>query len=40
VALIFKLESNKMKLLTEEYENVTQRVFFGNAVLAALMSGM
>jgi hypothetical protein len=28
---------NKIKLLTE-YENVTQKVLFGNAVLAALMS--
>jgi hypothetical protein len=27
-----------MKLLTE-YEGVTQKVLFGNAVLAALMSG-
>jgi hypothetical protein len=29
---------NKIKLLTE-YEGVTQKVLFGNAVLAALMSG-
>jgi hypothetical protein len=37
VASIFKPE-NKIKLITE-YENVTETVLFGNAVLAALMSG-
>jgi hypothetical protein len=31
-------ERNGIKLLME-YENVTQNVLFGNAVLAALMSG-
>jgi hypothetical protein len=30
--------NNKTKLLTE-YESVTQKVSFGNAVLVALMSG-
>jgi hypothetical protein len=36
--IIFKLETNKIKLLTE-YESVAQKVLFGNAMLAALMSG-
>jgi hypothetical protein len=30
---------NKIKLLME-YENVTQKVLFGNAVLARVMSGI
>jgi hypothetical protein len=34
----FEFGKNKVKLLTE-YESVTQKVLFGNAVLAALMSG-
>jgi hypothetical protein len=34
----FQTENNKIKLL-KEYEDVTQKVLFGNAVLAALMSG-
>jgi hypothetical protein len=34
----FQTGNNKIKLHTE-YENVTQKVLFGNAVLAALMSG-
>jgi hypothetical protein len=38
VAYNFQTGNNKMKLLTE-YEGVTQNVLFGNAVLAALMSG-
>jgi hypothetical protein len=38
VAYNFQTRNNKIKLLTE-YEGVTQRVLFGNAVLAALMSG-
>jgi hypothetical protein len=38
VAYNFQTGNNKMKLLTE-YESVTQKVLFGNAVLAALMSG-
>jgi hypothetical protein len=33
----FQNGKNKIKLLTE-YENVTQKVSFGNPVLAALMS--
>jgi hypothetical protein len=33
----FQTGNIKIKLLTE-YENVTQKVLFGNAVLAALMS--
>jgi hypothetical protein len=33
-----QLEKNKIKLLIQ-YESVTQRVSFGNAVFAALMSG-
>jgi hypothetical protein len=37
VAYNFQTGNNKTKLLTE-YENVTQKVLFGNAVLAALMS--
>jgi hypothetical protein len=36
--IIFKPDTKKIKLLTE-YEDVTQKVLFGNAVLAALMSG-
>jgi hypothetical protein len=39
VAYNFQTGNNKIKLLTE-YEDVTQKVLFGNAVLAALMSGM
>jgi hypothetical protein len=38
VAYNFQIGNNKTKLLTE-YENVTQKVLFGNAVLASLMSG-
>jgi hypothetical protein len=38
VAYNFQTEINKIKLPTE-YENVTQNVLFGNAVLVALMSG-
>jgi hypothetical protein len=38
MAYNFKTGSNKIKLLTE-YENVTQKFFFCNAELAALMSG-
>jgi DUF917 family protein len=38
VAYNFHTGNNKIKLLTE-YEGVTQKVLFGNAVLAALMSG-
>jgi hypothetical protein len=34
----FQTRNNKIKLLTE-YEGVTQKVLFGNAVLATLMSG-
>jgi hypothetical protein len=37
VAYNFQTGKNKIKLLTE-YEDVTQKVSFGNAVLAALMS--
>jgi hypothetical protein len=38
VAYNFQTGNNKTKLLTE-YEDVTQKVLFGNAVLTALMSG-
>jgi hypothetical protein len=38
VAYNFQTGNNKIKLLTQ-YEGVTQKVLFGNAVLAALMSG-
>jgi hypothetical protein len=38
VAYNFQTGKNKIKLLTE-YEGVTQKVLFGNAVLAILMSG-
>jgi hypothetical protein len=38
VAYNFQTGNNKIKMLTE-YEDVTQKVLFGNAVLAALMSG-
>jgi hypothetical protein len=38
VAYNFQTGNNKIKLLTE-YEGVTQKVLFGNAVLAALLSG-
>jgi hypothetical protein len=38
VAYNFQTKNNKIKLLTE-YEGVTQKVLFGNAVLATLMSG-
>jgi hypothetical protein len=38
VAYNFQTGSNKIKLLME-YEGVTQKVLFGNAVLAALLSG-
>jgi hypothetical protein len=38
VAYNFQTGNNKTKLLTE-YEDVTQKVLLGNAVLAALMSG-
>jgi hypothetical protein len=37
VAYNFQTAYNKIKLLTE-YEDVTQKVLFGNAVLAALMA--
>jgi hypothetical protein len=37
MARSFEIGKNKIKLLTE-YENVTQKVLFGFAVLAALMS--
>jgi hypothetical protein len=37
VAYYFPTKNNKIKLLME-YENVTQKVLSGNAVLAALMS--
>jgi hypothetical protein len=38
VAYNFQTGNNKIKLITE-YEGITQEVLFGNAVLAALMSG-
>jgi hypothetical protein len=38
VAYNFQTGNNKIKLLMK-YEDVTQTVLFGNAVLAALMSG-
>jgi hypothetical protein len=38
VAYNFQTKNNKIKLLTE-YESVNQKVSFGNAMLAALMSG-
>jgi hypothetical protein len=38
LAYNFQTGSNKIKLLME-YENVTQKVLFANAMLAALMSG-
>jgi hypothetical protein len=38
VAYNFQTGNNNIKLLME-YEGVTQKVLFGNAVLAALMSG-
>jgi hypothetical protein len=38
VASAFQTRNNKIKLLME-YESVTQNVLFGNAILAALMSG-
>jgi DUF917 family protein len=38
VAYNFQTGNNKIKLLVE-YEGVTQKVLFGNAVLAASMSG-
>jgi hypothetical protein len=38
MACNFQTGNNKIKLLTE-YEDVTQKVLYGNAVLAALMSG-
>jgi hypothetical protein len=34
----FQTGNNKIKLLTE-YEGVTQKVLFGNAVFASLMAG-
>jgi hypothetical protein len=37
VAYNFQTGNNKIKLITE-YEVVTRKVFFGNAVLAALMN--
>jgi hypothetical protein len=37
MAYNFQTGNNKIKLLTE-YENVTQKNLFGNAVLAALIS--
>jgi hypothetical protein len=38
VAYNFQTGNNRIKLLME-YEGVIQKVLFGNAVLAALMSG-
>jgi hypothetical protein len=38
VAYNFQTRNNRIKLLTE-YEGVTQKVLFGNAVLTTLMSG-
>jgi hypothetical protein len=38
VAYNFQLGKHKVKLLTE-YENTTEKVLRGNAVLAALMPG-
>jgi hypothetical protein len=38
VAYNSQTENNKIRLLME-YESVTRKVLFGNAVLAALMSG-
>jgi hypothetical protein len=38
MAYNFQTSNNKIKLLME-YEGVTQKVLFGNTVLAALMSG-
>jgi hypothetical protein len=38
VACNFQTGNNKIKLVTE-HKSVTQKVIFGNAVLAALMSG-
>jgi hypothetical protein len=38
VAHNFQTGKNKIKLITE-YEDVTQKVLFGNAVLATFMSG-
>jgi hypothetical protein len=38
VAYNFQTGNNNIKLLME-YESVTQKVLFGNAALAALMSG-
>jgi hypothetical protein len=38
MAYSFQIGNNKIKLLSE-YENITQRVLFGNAILAALISG-
>jgi hypothetical protein len=38
VACNFQTGNNKIKLLTE-YEDVTRKVLFGNAVLVALMCG-
>jgi hypothetical protein len=35
MACNFQTEKNKIKLLTE-YENITQKVLFGDVVLAAL----
>jgi hypothetical protein len=36
--VIFKSEKIKMKLFAE-YQSITQEVLFGNAILAALISG-
>jgi hypothetical protein len=38
VAYNIETGNNKIKMLTE-YETITQRVLFGSAVLAAIMSG-
>jgi hypothetical protein len=38
VAYNFQTRNNKIKLLME-YESVTQKVLFGKAILAALLSG-
>jgi hypothetical protein len=39
VAYNFQIANNKIKML-KEYKSVTQRFLSGNAVLAALMSGI
>jgi hypothetical protein len=40
VSVAYNIQNGKNKIkLLKEYENVTQKVLFGNDVLAALMSG-